>query len=263
VVDAAHTGTLFFDEVGEIPLPVQPKLLRFLQEREYRPVGSTAVKRADVRIVAATNRDLRKEVAAGRFREDLYYRLNVLQLQIPPLRERKEDIPHLASFFLRRYVREFDKPSEGFSPRAIQRLSSHDYPGNVRELENVVQQALVAARHTVVTAEDIQVGDPAIIDQIAPTPLDPPPATTKPSGDDWIRVDCDLPYNEAKQRVTEAFERAYATRVLERHEGNVTRAASAAGLPRKSMARIMRRHNIVAGPDGSGGRPGRPRGQAE
>jgi DNA-binding NtrC family response regulator len=258
VVEAAHDGTLFLDEVGEIPLAIQPKLLRFLQEKEYRPVGSTELRRANVRIVAATNRDLKQEIAAGRFREDLFYRLNVLQLTLPPLRDRKEDIPHLASFFLRRYIDEFEKQATGFSPRAIQRLCSYDYPGNVRELENVVQQALVAARHTIVTADDIPVGDQALTDQNEPAPLAPaePPSPESGGG---IEVDTALPYNEAKSRINEAFERAYVEAVLAAHDGNVTQAATASGLPRKSLARIMRRHGINAGPDGQGGRPGRPR----
>jgi DNA-binding NtrC family response regulator len=260
MVDAADGGTLFLDEVGEIPLNMQPKLLRFLQEREYRPVGSTELKRADVRIVAATNRDLRAEIDAGKFREDLFFRLNVLQLELPCLRDRKEDIPHLASFFLHRYVEEFEKPALGFSPRAIQRLSSYDYPGNVRELENVVQQALVAARHEVVTADDVQVGDPAITEPgVVPAPQAvPTPPCAEALGSGQPQVRSDLPYNDAKREVTETFERLYASQVLGAHDGNVSRAAVAAGIPRKSLARIMKRHGIAAGPGGTGGRPGRP-----
>jgi DNA-binding NtrC family response regulator len=263
VVEAAEGGTLFLDEVGEIPLSIQPKLLRFLQEREYRPVGSTQLKRADVRIIAATNRDLRQEIAEGRFREDLFYRLNVLQLHLPSLRQRKEDVPHLAGFFLRRYIKEFEKPAVGFSSRAIQKLSSYDYPGNVRELENVVQQALVAARHSVVIASDIPVGDPGIVDQVVELAEEPPPAPADSQAATAIQPDCSLPYGEAKQQATEAFERAYVIRILELHNGNVSRAAAAAGLPRKSLARIMSRHDIAAGPDGQGGRPGRPPAEAE
>jgi len=270
VVETAHEGTLFLDEVGEIPLTMQPKLLRFLQEKEYRAVGSTVLKSANVRIVAATNRDLKTDVMEGRFREDLYYRLNVLQLQLPPLRRRKEDLPHLASHFLHRYVEEFDKPAEGFTPRAIQRLSSHDFPGNVRELENVVQQALVAARHSVVTANDIPVGDVAIVEH------DPLArnggatleykvqrtrgrASAQPPSPGTLPVHGDLPYSEARKAVVESFERQYVEQLLASHQGNVSRAATAAGLPRKSLARIMKRHDILAGPQGTGGRPGRPR----
>jgi DNA-binding NtrC family response regulator len=262
LVAAAGEGTLFLDEVGEIPLPMQAKLLRFLQEKEYRAVGSAQLKRADLRIIAATNRDLRQEVSAGRFREDLFYRINVLGLELPPLRARKEDIPHLAGFFLSRYSREFEKPALGFSPRALQRLSSHDFPGNVRELENVVQQALVGARHTLIVAGDVPVGDqaidePAAARATAPEPSTPPLSTvSRPEG---LAVSTDLPYTEAKRVLNEEFERLYVKQMLARHEGNVTRAAAAAGLPRKSLARVMSRHGLGAGPDGSGGRPGRPR----
>jgi DNA-binding NtrC family response regulator len=270
MVEAAHEGTLFLDEVGEIPLAIQPKLLRFLQEKEYRPVGSTKLKRADVRIVAATNRDLRAEIKAGRFREDLFYRLNVLQLELPPLRQRKEDLPHLASFFLHRYVEEFEKPAVGFSARALQRLASYDYPGNVRELENVVQQALVSARHSVITAGDVPVGDASITDldpaSPRPEPVAEPVAAPGVEGGgsslDGLPVNSSQPYNEAKRQLTEAFEQHYVSRVLAANGGNVSRAAEAAGLPRKSFSRIMRRHGIAAGPDGTGGRPGRPRAES-
>ncbi len=260
VVEAAHEGTLFLDEVGEIPLQIQPKLLRFLQEKEYRPVGSTKLKEADVRIVAATNRDLKKEAAEGRFREDLFYRLNVLQLELPSLRERKEDIPHLASFFLNRYSEEFDKPAHGFSPRAIQRLSSYDFPGNVRELENVVQQALVTAKHSVVIANDIPVGDRSITDIIVQaSPLELAGFDRTVHDQDCLMVSSDLPYTEAKKQLNEAFERLYVRQLLSSFNGNVSRAAAAAGLPRKSLSRIMKRHSIPAGPKGRGGVPGRPR----
>ncbi len=257
LVASAGEGTLFLDEVGEIPLAMQAKLLRFLQEKEYRPVGSTGLKQANIRFIAATNRDLVKEIAAGRFREDLYYRLNVLQLELPPLRVRKEDIPHLASFFLARYAKEFEKEVEGFSPRAIQRLCSHDFPGNVRELENVVQQALVNARHAIVVAEDLPVGDAAIAEpSVAPAARPSAPARAR---DEDVAIPSELPYNEAKRQVCEEFERLYVKAVLAKHEGNVSRAAAAAGLPRKSLARVMARHGLAAGPDGAGGRPGRPR----
>jgi two-component system response regulator HydG len=261
LVSVAGEGTLFLDEVGEIPLPMQAKMLRFLQEKEYRPVGSTVLKQANLRIIAATNRDLVQEIAAGRFREDLYYRLNVLQLELPPLRIRKQDLPHLAGFFLTRYAREFEKPVQGFSPRAIQRLSSHEFPGNVRELENVVQQALVNAQHTLVIAADLPVGDPTILEpslgaEPAATSVEP----ARPAG--GLAVRSELPYTEAKRQVSEEFERLYVQEVLARHGGNVSRAAAASGLPRKSLARVMARHGLGAGPDGTGGKPGRPRGES-
>jgi Nif-specific regulatory protein len=141
--ELADGGTLFLDEIGEMPLPLQAKLLRALQEGEIRPVGATATKKVDVRIVGATNRDLEKEVAAGRFREDLFYRLRVFPLRLPPLRERREDVPLLAGHFLERYGREFGKPATGFSQQAMEVLQSYAWPGNVRELENEVQRLVI------------------------------------------------------------------------------------------------------------------------
>jgi transcriptional regulator with GAF, ATPase, and Fis domain len=141
--DLADGGTLFLDEVGEMPLSLQAKLLRALQEGEIRPVGAGRTKKVDVRIVAATNRDLPLEVKAGRFREDLYYRLSVFPLKMPPLRERREDIPLLAAFFLTRYAEEFGRVAGGFSQETMELLSSHDWPGNVRELQNEVQRLII------------------------------------------------------------------------------------------------------------------------
>jgi DNA-binding NtrC family response regulator len=136
-------GTLFLDEIGEIPGGTQVKLLRFLQERAFERVGGNETLKVDVRIIAATNRDLTAEVAKGAFREDLYYRLNVVAVELPPLRDRKGDVPALASFFLRRYASENGRAIEGFSDDAVARLSAYAWPGNVRELENVIERAVV------------------------------------------------------------------------------------------------------------------------
>jgi len=139
----ADGGTLFLDEIGEISPSIQVKLLRFLQEHEFERVGGTQTIRVDVRIIAATNRNLTEEVARGRFREDLFYRLNVVALEMPPLRDRRTDIPALAKFFLDRYTRENNKTIEGFAPETLELLASYDWPGNVRELENAVERAVV------------------------------------------------------------------------------------------------------------------------
>jgi Nif-specific regulatory protein len=141
--EVADGGTLFLDEIGEMPLSLQAKLLRALQEGEIRPLGGTGVRRVDVRIVAATNRELEVEVKAGRFREDLYYRLKVFPIRVPPLRERRDDVPVLARHFLERYAREFGKPVAGFSDDALSLLSAYNWPGNVRELENEVQRLVI------------------------------------------------------------------------------------------------------------------------
>jgi two-component system, NtrC family, response regulator PilR len=139
---AAHGGTLFMDEIGNMSLTMQVKLYRVLQEGKIRPIGSTEESDVDVRIIAATNKDFEKEIAEGRFREDLYYRLSVIPIQLPPLRERREDIPHLARHFLEKFRKVMEKPIEGISPEAMRRLESYDWPGNVRELENTLERAV-------------------------------------------------------------------------------------------------------------------------
>jgi len=147
--ELAHGGTLFLDEIGELPLETQVKLLRVLQEREFERVGGNETIRVDVRVVAATNRNLPQLVARGQFREDLYYRLNVFPVALPPLRERAEDIPPLVNTFLARYARQAGKRIEEVSPEAMWRLLAYKWPGNVRELQNVIERAVVFARHRV------------------------------------------------------------------------------------------------------------------
>jgi len=144
--EAAHGGTLFLDEVGEIPIDLQSKLLRALQEKQYERVGDERTKRADVRIIAATNRDLKQEVAAGRFREDLYYRLNVFPIQAAPLRERREDVPLLAKYFVETLAKELKCPRPRLTQAGVARLQDYDWPGNIRELRNVVERAIIVAR---------------------------------------------------------------------------------------------------------------------
>jgi DNA-binding NtrC family response regulator len=151
----ADGGTLFLDEIGEISQAIQVKLLRFLQEHEFERVGGTQTIRVDVRVIAATNRNLLEEVSKGRFREDLYYRLNVVALEMPPLRERKSDIPALAKFFLERYTRENAKAVEGFTGEAMELLSAYDWPGNVRELENAIERAVVLAGGSMIEARHL------------------------------------------------------------------------------------------------------------
>ncbi len=146
--EVAHGGTIFLDEVGELPLDTQVKLLRVLQEREIEPVGSNESRKVDVRVIAATNRDLEREVEAGRFRKDLYFRLNVVPIRVPPLRERGDDAELLALFFMERFAREFGKRIERISSDSLARLCAYDWPGNVRELSNVIERAVVLARGT-------------------------------------------------------------------------------------------------------------------
>ena len=143
LLEMADGGTLFLDEIGEMPIPLQPKLLRLLQEKRFRRVGGTAEIECDVRVVAATNRDLKTLIEAGQFRDDLYYRLNVVTLNVPPLRERAEDIPLLALFFVRRYARELGRPVNGFAAETLQLLQKYAWPGNVRELQNIIERGVL------------------------------------------------------------------------------------------------------------------------
>jgi two-component system response regulator HydG len=165
---SAERGTLFLDEVGSCPLPMQAKLLRFLQTRRFERVGGNETLSLDVRLIAATNRDLENEVAKGRFRADLYYRLNVFQISLPPLRQRRSDVPALAASFLARFAAEHGRRLEGFSREALERLMIHSWPGNVRELEHAVEHAAVMARGRLVLPHDL----PVSVLQPTPDPFD-------------------------------------------------------------------------------------------
>jgi len=224
LVEEANGGTLFMDEIGDLSFSVQVKLLRFLQSKEFKPLGSPRTQRADLRIVAATNRDLRAMVGTGEFREDLYYRLNIVPVNLPPLRDREGDIPLLANHFLRRFRDEFDKPLEAISPEALQRLVSYPWPGNVRELENKVQQAVVMAQGRV-----IEPGDLLFEDEV------PLPDLSAPST-----------FKDEKRRVVGDFEVRYVSRVLQMYSGNISRAARHAGMDRKNLWTIMRKHGLKA-----------------
>jgi NtrC-family two-component system response regulator AlgB len=156
-VKAAHGGTLFLDEIGELPMELQPKLLRLLQDREYERVGETTLRTADVRIIAATNRDLKKAVDEGTFREDLYYRLNVITVDLPPLRQRVADILPFAEKYLRFFTSQFARPKRGFSAEARQHILSHHWPGNLRELRNAIERAVILSKDAEITAGDLPV----------------------------------------------------------------------------------------------------------
>lgn len=220
LVREAEGGTLFLDDVDCLPLPAQAKLLRFLQEREYRQVGANTVQRADVRVIAATNRPLADLVAQGQFRQDLYYRLNVLTLQLPPLRERRGDIPALALHFARHFGQQFRRGTMGLSPPALRRLLSYTWPGNVRELRHVIERAVVLAPSTILGDADIEIfGQPV--------------------------VDADS-FRAAKARVVSQFEQDFIEHLLLAHAGNVTHAARAAGKNRRAFFELMRKHRIEA-----------------
>jgi DNA-binding NtrC family response regulator len=217
--DEAHGGTLFLDEVGEIPQAVQVQLLRVLQFHEFTRVGGTQTIHVDVRILAATNRDLKRAVQEGSFREDLFYRLEVVPLRVPPLRERREDIPLLVHHFVSRFRAELGVDAKGFTPEAIRELAHYGWPGNIRELENRIKRLLVMTTHEWIGVDSL------VVD------------AEGGSFDDPEQV---LPYGVYKQRILESCDRAYFERLLRRHAGNVSEAARAAGLDRKSLWRKMK-----------------------
>lgn len=218
LIAVAERGTLFLDEVDALSPGAQVKLLRFLQDREYRRVGSTLPVVANVRVVAATNCNLRLQVDAGLFRKDLFHRLNVLNVHVSALRERKEDIHILASHFVRKYAGQHPGQAASLSPKALQKLLAYSWPGNVRELETVIQRAVIMSSSRVLQASDIEL------------PIHPPdePPT----------------FRIAKRRAIDAFERSFVTSVLALHDGNVSHAAKAVGKERRAFQRLMQKHSV-------------------
>src|SRR5271154_615143 len=209
--EQADTGTVFLDEIGDVPAPVQVKLLRILQEREFERLGSNKTQHIDVRVIAATNVDLRAALEQGRFREDLYYRLNVLPINIPPLRDRKEDIPFLANHFIKKYQKDLGSRVESISDAAMQRLLEHRWRGNVRELENVIERSMVLAPGTVIEANDIK--------------LDLAPETRSAAVDSFLPEGMTL----------DQFEQSIIKEALNRASGNKSQAARLLGLTRNAL----------------------------
>jgi DNA-binding NtrC family response regulator len=224
----ANGGTIFLDEVGDVSLNLQAKLLRVLQEREVRRVGSNRIIEVDVRVISATNRDLGQSVANGQFREDLYYRLNVISIQLPPLRERKGDIPLIADHYLKKYVASSEKEVKGIAPEAMRLLEEYHWPGNVRELQNVMERAVVLTEHELLRPQDLpeqihtRVG---IASTVSPR---------------------DLPLKQAKEEWAASFERDYLIHLLKRHDGNISQAAKSAGVDRKTIHRLVKKYGIRA-----------------
>ncbi len=229
LIEAAHKGTLFLDEIGELALDLQPQLLRVLDRRQVRRVGETQAVDVDIRVIAATHRDLRAMVRAGSFREDLYYRLAVVATQMPPLRERKADIPALVTWFSDKMGR----GGFGQSPALLDQLERHDWPGNVRELRNVVERALsLGDTHLIDLGEQQRRPPPITLDEEMPGP--------RASNSDVL----DLPFKEAKAQLVEAFERDYLSALLARHHGNISRAAAEAGIDRNYIHRLVKKYNL-------------------
>jgi DNA-binding NtrC family response regulator len=229
LIEAADGGTVFLDEIGEMTPPMQVKLLRVLQERKFRRVGGTEESAANIRVIAATNRDLPKLVGEGKFREDLFYRLNVIPVRMPPLRERADDIPLIAEHFLAKYTREMNKQIEGFAPEALTALKAYSWPGNVRELENVVERA-------VALESEARVGLKTLPDNLR----EGRPATARPSGDDVL----DAGAGFSLERHLQDIERAHLGRALERSGGVQTRAAEVLGLSFRQFRYLAKKHGL-------------------
>jgi two-component system response regulator AtoC len=225
--EEAEGGTIFLDEIGELPLATQVKMNRVLQEREVRRVGDSAPSRVDVRVVAATHRDLRAEVRAGRFREDLFYRLNVFPVRLPPLRERAEDVPLLAAHFLRKHSLAMRREIDGFDPEALRLLACSPWPGNVRELENAVERAVAIS------------AGPTILPRDLPPELASPAGALPPGP-----VLAALPNREVLEQAQDRVSREYLVALLAEFQGNVTRAAARAGVERESLHRLLKKHGL-------------------
>ncbi|RPH95912.1 MAG: AAA family ATPase, partial [Lysobacterales bacterium] len=228
--ETADGGTLFLDEIGNITLSTQAKLLRFIEEREFKAVGDTRTQKVDIRLITATNKDLEGMVADGEFREDLYYRINIFPIEIPPLRGRRDDIPVLANHFLKQICKEMSQPASEFSPGALNLLMNHDWPGNVRELENVVERAVILAGGDVIRQGHL-------VDIMGMLP----------------QIDLDVPRTSeelkqlkktVRQKSVESVEKQFVLGALKRNGWNVTRAAEETGMQRSNFQALMAKYDI-------------------
>ncbi len=229
--EAADNGTLFLDEIGDLPMELQVKILRVLEQQEVRKIGSVKSQEIDVRVIAATNRDLKEDINAGKFREDLFYRLSIMDIQLPPLRERNEDIPLLAENFITKFNQKMNKSVEGITPEAIKILMEYHWPGNVRELENTIQRCMILRESGMIDADDL------------PKTL-LPPAKDEPSF--FLN-----PNHLSFQKAREAFEHRYLDELLRLNEGNVTKSALMAGISRRHLQDLMKKYSLRSGePEG-------------
>jgi DNA-binding NtrC family response regulator len=226
----AHGGTIFLDEIGDITNPIQTKLLRVLQEKEIKPLGDTRSIQVDVRVVASTNRNLEKKIRHGEFREDLYYRLNVLPIVLPPLRDRREDIPPLVDHLLAKRCAELGKPPKTISPELMDLFLKSPWEGNVRQMENILLRGILFSPREQIRPEDVGFG-----------PI--PPAVTAPQADSGLQQ---LPYRQAKEDALRRFNSEYLRNLLEATRGNVSQAAQNCGMERQGLQQIMRRYGIRA-----------------
>lgn len=239
VFEQADGGTIFLDEIGELDMSLQPKLLRVLENREVKRVGGGKSITVDVRVIAATNRELRRMVIEGGFREDLYFRLSVMQIELPPLRRRREDIPLLVEAFMgvanaRRA--EQGQPPLQVSPEALKALGERPWPGNIRELKNMVERATSLADGVMLTRADFMLG------------TEPPVRLTQPGpvveGELRFLVDAQVAFKDAKQALLDRFEAMYLKALIEKHENNITRAGRTAGLTRYHLRELLKKHGL-------------------
>jgi DNA-binding NtrC family response regulator len=228
--EVANNGTLFLDEFGNISLSTQAKLLRVIQEHEFRPVGSTANQRTNVRLLTATNKDLKAMVAAGAFREDLYYRINVFPIHVPSLKERREDIAALAFHFLKTFSDELEKPVSEISEAAMSLLMHHDWPGNVRELENTMHRAVILSTDHIIRQAHLG----HLVDNDAPSDIDVPRTS-----DELKKMK-----KAVRERSVEDVERLFVQETLKRNDSNVTRSAEETGMQRSNFQALMKKYNI-------------------
>ena len=238
LVEEAHRGTLFLDEIGDMPLATQVKLLRTLESNEVRRLGENTPRLVDVRVVAATHRDLQALVAAGKFRDDLYYRLNVVQIEMPPLRERAGDVGLLASFFLDRASRRAGRKTLRFTPEAEALLGRYDWPGNVRELENAIEHAVAVSEGPVLSAVDLpaSVRTPRLLTRVAGVAPDDAGADAQGRARG--------PGRDLDARSLDDVTREHVLRVLSRHDGNASAAARQLGVSRTTLWRMLRRWGV-------------------
>jgi NtrC-family two-component system response regulator AlgB len=224
-VKAANGGTLFLDEIGDLPMEIQPKLLRLLQEREYERVGENVTRRAEVRIIAATNRDLKRRIAEGLFREDLYFRLNVISVEMPPLRRRPTDLPRLADHYLRHFAGQCGRKVEGFTSEALERINRYGWPGNLRELRNGIERAVILAKHERIQVEDLALESDGVRETNG----------TSPQPGDMISL--------------EKLEDIHVRKVLER-TGSIAQAARVLGVDQATIYRRRKKMGVeVATPE--------------
>ena len=222
LVKEAEGGTLFLDEISVISSFIQAKLLRFLEDKEYKPLGDPRLRKADIRIIAATNKTLHGLVREGIFRDDLFYRLNIVSLHIPPLRERREDIPILVEHFMNKYSREFNKPIKEISKDAMRKFIYYSWPGNIRELENMIQQIIVMTSTPVINTKSIQL-----------------PISELSSKEPTLEY-----FKVAKKKVINSFEKSYLIQLLREYKGNVVSAAKKAGKSRTALWNLLKKYNI-------------------